>query len=70
MKNMKKIIVISVIGLFLFALPAFTSSKNTKTSTIENGDCKYGQCSKIKADGYRCKNCAQKDSEYCWSHRN
>ena len=70
MKKIKKIIAIYTIGLFLLALPSFTIYENVKNSTIDNGNCKYGQCSKIKADNIRCKNCAQKGSEYCWSHNN
>jgi len=44
-----------------------TTAFVTKTS---NYTCQYGQCSKIKSDGYRCKNCCQEGSFYCWSHNN
>ncbi len=40
---------------------------NVKSSTL---NCNYGQCNKIKADGYRCGNCCQQYSSYCWSHKN
>ena len=41
-----------------------SSIQNLKTP-----DCQYGRCMKIKDDGKQCKNCAQQDSYYCWSHR-
>jgi len=66
---MKKVFLVCAIGLSIIALPAFTTIKISKTANVENGDCQYGQCSKIKDNGYQCKNCAQKDSYYCWSHR-
>jgi hypothetical protein len=32
--------------------------------------CQYGQCSATaKSTGVRCKNCCQKGSSTCWSHR-
>lgn len=46
------------------------NAKNSETSQeIENSACNYGRCSKIKKDGYQCKNCAQQGSYYCWSHK-
>ena len=62
---MKNILIIIIIG---FSVSAFSNFKTTKT--IESGDCQYGQCYKIKDDGYRCKNCCQQYSSYCWSHKN
>ena len=66
---MKKTFLFLAIGLSIIALPAFTKINKTQNANTESGDCQYGQCSKIKSDGYQCKNCAQKDSYYCWSHR-
>ena len=66
---MKKILLIGAIGFSMTALTAFTQMKSRQNTEIENYDCQYGRCSKIKADGYRCKNCAQQYSSYCWSHR-
>ena len=67
--KMKKVFLVCAIGLSILALPAFSTIKSSKATNLENGDCQYGQCSKIKADGYQCKNCAQKGNYYCWSHR-
>jgi hypothetical protein len=55
-------------GLTMATLSAFAFSDKGK-STNEALDCQYGQCTKIKSDGYRCRNCAQQGSSYCWSHR-
>lgn len=65
---MKKKFLLSFIGLAFLTLPAFNSSNEKDNFNLDNRDCKYGQCSKIKSDNIRCKNCAQKNSEYCWSH--
>lgn len=46
---------------------AFKAPVATEITVARN--CQYGQCIKIKKDGYRCKNCAQQGSSYCWSHR-
>ena len=66
---MKKIILISALGLSIMTLQSFKSIKHENKAKIEKDDCQYGQCAAIKADGYQCKNCAQKNSYYCWSHR-
>ncbi len=42
--------------------------RNEQNIKVDNTDCNYGQCSAIKKDGYRCRNCAQQGSSYCWSH--
>ena len=65
---MKKFVLIGAIGLSLTALTAFTSMQGNENNSIENRDCTYGRCSAIKSDGYQCKNCAQQNSAYCWSH--
>jgi ubiquitin len=70
MKKMKKSILNCVIVLSVLSLTALKPIKSTQTIKAENKDCQYGQCAKIKADGYQCRNCAQRDSYYCWSHRN
>ena len=32
-------------------------------------NCRYGQCSKIKSNGYQCQNCVSSSSDYyCSSH--
>ncbi len=66
---MKKFILISALGLSIMTLQSFKPIKNENKAKIEKDDCQYGQCAAIKADGYQCKNCAQKNSYYCWSHR-
>jgi hypothetical protein len=55
-----------LIGLIALTATAFTQMKTSQNDNIE---CKYGQCLKIKSDGYQCKNCAQEGSSYCWSHK-
>jgi hypothetical protein len=58
----------SVVAASALALSAFTGEiKNEGNDKI--ADCKFGQCSFIKKDGYQCRNCAQENSYYCWSHR-
>jgi len=69
LNKMKKLFLICAFGLSIMALSGFKSIKSFETFNVENGDCQYGQCSKIKSDGYQCKNCAQENSYYCWSHR-
>jgi hypothetical protein len=66
---MKKLFLISAIGISVTALMAFTQFKSSEISKIENLDCSYGRCQKIKDNGYQCKACAQQYSSYCWSHR-
>jgi len=66
---MKKLLLISAIGLSLTALTAFTQKESSHNIVTENYDCQYGRCSQIKADGYQCRNCSQQGSYYCWSHR-
>jgi hypothetical protein len=66
---MKKLLFISAIGICVTVLTAYNLKESNPKIETSNSDCKYGQCIKIKDDGYRCKNCAQKDSYYCWSHR-
>lgn len=61
---MKKLI----LGLFL-ATAIATTAFTTLHPVAATGDCKYGQCSYfIQKTGKQCKNCAQKGSNYCWSH--
>lgn len=70
----KSILITVAIGVFV---AVFTTSsqmrtiRNPEIQTLESHthDCQYGRCGKIKADGTQCKNCAQKDSYYCWSHK-
>lgn len=62
---MKNILIIIILGL---SISSFTNFKTTKF--IDSADCQYGQCYKIKDDGYRCKNCCQQYNSYCWSHKN
>lgn len=71
---LKSLLLTVAIGLFVTVLSASSQmrkSQNPEVQTLEiqTKDCQYGQCSKIKADGTRCKNCAQRYSPYCWSHR-
>ena len=67
---MKKLILISFTAVLALVLTAFTLNPgNGAKEKSENLECQYGQCSKIKDDGYRCRNCAQQGSYYCWSHR-
>jgi hypothetical protein len=66
---MKKLIVAGLIGMSVLALSAYTDSNTGRSESDAACECNYGRCSKIKADGYQCKNCAQQGSYYCWSHR-
>jgi hypothetical protein len=71
---MKKLALIGIVCLT--TLVSFTSTKNiigekenSNKLEIKNTGCNYGQCmATSKATGERCRNCAQKDSYYCWSH--
>jgi len=71
--TLKSVVLAAMIGLFVMA--TFTPSQRIHdpdteiiTSKAQTNDCQYGRCTKIKADGTRCKNCAQRYSVYCWSH--
>lgn len=55
-----------IYGVLLLA--SIGAASTAFTSNAEKRDCQYGQCAKIKDDGYRCRNCAQEGSIYCWSH--
>ncbi len=66
---MKNLFLICAFGFSIIALPAFNQAQKNKIDSVLNDSCQYGQCQKIKNDGYQCRNCAQKDSYYCWSHR-
>jgi hypothetical protein len=61
---MKKLLLISAIGLSLTAC-------TQKESSDENyyDSCLYGGCAKICDDGYQCRRCAQRGSEFCYEHR-
>lgn len=63
---MKKVI----IGLVAISTMCIATAFTTRSSApaVEKFDCKYGQCAAIKDNGYRCRNCAQEGSAYCWSH--
>ena len=65
---MKKLILVVATVAFT-TLTAFSIYSPSET-VQDNGKiiCNYGQCSKMKEDGYRCKNCCQQYSSYCWSH--
>lgn len=63
---MKKLLIIT--SFTLTALGFLTSFTNSENISQER-NCRYGQCIKIKKDGYQCRNCAQQGSYYCWSHR-
>ncbi len=68
---MKKII-LATSALFIVAGSMFVFAQ-TQTANIQKAElnnCNHGQCSAIKKNGYRCGNCAQKGSYYCWSHNN
>jgi len=66
---LKKILLGVAIGLFAMALTATSESRTIQSDGIGAFECEYGRCIKIKADGTQCKNCAQRYSSYCWSHR-
>jgi hypothetical protein len=66
---MKKLLIVGAIGASMLSLMAFQKNEEVSNQKTADADCKYGQCVKIKADGYRCRNCAQQYSNYCWSHR-
>ena len=66
---MKRKVTILVIGVAsMLTVGAFALTKGT-SNIIDNAGCTYGQCTAIKSDGYRCKNCCQQYSTRCWSHR-
>lgn len=65
----RRIMVATAIGFFVVTLTGSSPLGSGHSHDIHNYDCQYGQCSKIKDDGKRCKNCAQQGSIYCWSHR-
>jgi len=65
---MKKIFLIGALIISITAITAFTQKSNKNNNLTDNLDCQYGRCSKIKDNGYQCKNCAQESSSYCWSH--
>lgn len=68
---MKNLFIIMAFGVTtIISKPNYshlTNLVNVKTTIL---NCNYGQCNKIKADGYRCGNCCQQYSNYCWSHKN
>lgn len=64
---MKKFLIFTT--LFLMSAGSLTAFSFYSTPKTESGDCQYGRCQKIKADGYQCRNCAQEGSIYCWSHQ-
>lgn len=63
---MKKLLINT--SFTLTAVSFLTSFTNSEKVSQER-NCQYGQCIKIKKDGYQCRNCAQQGSYYCWSHR-
>jgi len=68
MKN--RIVKMVVLAAFLVAGAVVADANhNKKAETDSNGTyCQHGQCITIKDNGYRCKNCCQQGSNYCWSH--
>ena len=50
---------------YLFFLLAFTCFSFIASSQ----NCQYGQCIKIKSDGYQCKRCVSFGDYYCSSHQ-
>jgi hypothetical protein len=66
---MKKLLIIGAFGASMLSLMAFKEIEQASNEKTADAECKYGQCVKIKSDGYRCRNCAQQNSYYCWSHR-
>ncbi len=64
---MKKLLLVSLVSSFavLGSVSVFGGGENPNPDA-----CKYGQCTKIKSNGYQCGNCAQEGSWYCWSHNN
>lgn len=66
----KKVLVALAIVTCVTALTGYSHATAGHNSETQSYYCDYGQCSKIKDDGKRCKNCSQRGSIYCWSHRN
>jgi hypothetical protein len=65
--TMKKLLIITTLSLM--SVGSLTSFVTTQSEIQNDQNCQYGRCIKIKKDGYRCKNCSQEGSSYCWSHR-
>jgi len=70
---MKRKILVGLSALALTASLLAATTYSTGSMLYANmqlsRECTYGQCIKIKKDGYQCRNCSQWDSVYCWSHR-
>jgi len=59
---------IAISGLTL-SNTSTTPQPNSKSESSVAA-CQYGQCSATaKSTGQRCKNCNQRGSSTCWSHR-
>lgn len=58
---MKKVALRLVLGATVVVCSAWIQQQSLR-------ECKYGECSRIKANGYQSGNCAQKDSNYCYTH--
>jgi hypothetical protein len=66
---MKKLALVAAIALSALATQSFKNENKAVDAKAVNDDCQYGQCSYIKRNNEQCKNCAQKDSYYCYTHR-
>ncbi len=64
----KSIFYLSALVVLIGATFMFSSYVSKDSTTTEEFNCTYGQCIKLKANGYQCGNCAQQYSSYCWSH--
>ncbi|WP_233885932.1 hypothetical protein [Tenacibaculum piscium] len=73
MKNhFKKIIIGSFLTIGLGLSYSFTTLNNKESNpeTIDDGNCKYGQCiATASSTGERCRRCTAKYESYCSSHR-
>ena len=66
---MKKFALMTILFLSVLSFASVDNPKAEKKTTTSSVECKYGQCSATKSDGKQCRNCCQKDSNVCWSHR-
>ena len=65
----KTMLILGIASLGIFGAFQLKANNTTQTNELETGACNYGQCIKIKKDGWQCKNCSQQYSSYCWSHK-
>lgn len=66
----KKILILGIAFMGIVGAYQLNAKNSTEFQEFEVITCKHGRCSKIKKDGYQCKNCSQEGSYYCWSHNN